>query len=170
MFWLICQLNRHAYDIALRLSAGLSVCQGFILCIPRLCACAQDVHWLIVCPNTALPLRQSERCYFGPQLVILWLHLQEAFCHLALTAHVVGVGTQTMPKHSYAMLGTCHFLSTAHMQTFSFRDHGLYGAAFRECLSYLSPSHIDMELRANKNNNKLICCSFARAHQASGIA
>lgn len=107
MFCLIRQLHRHASDNAWSPSACLSVCQGFILCIPCLRARAQEVRWLITRLNTVLPLKQSERLYFGAQLVIVWLHLQEAPRHLAPTMCVVVGGTQTkLHTHRYTIAFT----------------------------------------------------------------
>lgn len=100
MFGLIRQLHRHASDIAQRLSACLSVCQGFILCMPPpVCACTGSGLTYYVSQRAGA--RSGATLDRRLELVIVHLHLQEAPCHLAATACGVVRGTQTKVIHCY---------------------------------------------------------------------
>lgn len=100
MFGLIRQLHRHASDIAQRLSACLSVCQGFILCMPPpVCACTGSGLTYYVSQRAGA--RSGATLDRRLELVIVHLHLQEAPCHLATTTCGVVRGTQTKVIHCY---------------------------------------------------------------------
>lgn len=73
--------------------------------------------------------------YFGPQLVIVWLHLQKDPCHLAPRTFGVVRGTQTK----------------RHTQSYREKDVSL---------TSVHPTWTGREFSATNNNNKLISCSF----------